>query len=53
MINIFFKNKVIILVILIVSIICLLYFMNFKEKEDYNGIFVKVGDNVGYIYKTV
>ena len=39
--------------ILIFLIVFLLYVVNFKEKESYNGTFVKVGDNIGYIYKAI
>lgn len=38
---------------LIISIICLIYFINTNKKEEYDGIFVKVGDDFGYICKAL
>ena len=53
MVIIFFKYKLFIGIILIISIICLIYLINLDKKEDYNGTLVKVGDNIGYICKTL
>lgn len=53
MINIFYKHKRIILLILIISIIGLIFLINIEKTVDYEGTFVKVGDIIGNIYKAL
>lgn len=52
-VTIFFKHKIFVGIILIISIICLICFIKLDKKEEYNGTLVKEGDNIGYICKTL